>query len=173
MTIVASTDINEIIKLEQDTVDIIEETLIKGIGSSVDSQVAQIRNELNYGLSPDAYIEDGTSPFYEEARALESNAEDLINEFNNFEETARALAKKQVLKELEELVSKIKERIKSYEDTINKANNKVNDLNSQRGANSPLVTVYNVCPNYNNFVVGKEKYTRKLALVESQIKSMG
>ena len=102
MTITADTDPSKIIKLEQDTVDIIEETLDNDIKVNIDSQVAQIETELNYGLSQDAYIEDGASPFNEEAGNLVETANNLVSEFGAFKEKAKTYAKEQVQKELED-----------------------------------------------------------------------
>ena len=143
MTITADTDPSKIIKLEQDTVTIIEETLDNDIKVNIDSQVAQIETELNYGLSQDAYIEDGASPFNAEANALVESA-------------------------IKEKLQKI-ENVINYAETS--ATNWNNLPIISRGLVTR--TAYDYCKNYDEYISNREKYKSKLVSVQSQIKYMG
>ena len=175
MTITADTDPSKIIKLEQDTVDIIEETLDNDIKVNIDSQVAQIETELNYGLSQDAYIEDGASPFNEEAGNLVETANNLVSEFGAFKEKAKTYAKEQVQKELKDLESAIKEKLQKIENVINYAETSATNWNNLPIISRGLVTrtAYDYCKNYDEYISNREKYKSKLVSVQSQIKYMG
>ena len=166
MIISAYTDPDRIIKLHQDVMDTIEETLTNKIKPSVSSQLGQLEAELNYGLSQDAYIENGASPFNAEANALVESANNLINEFSNFENKSILLVKKQIVKELRKLLSEIEEKIFDIGKRVTYADNEAAKWNAEHDQKREP-SYY--CHRYNEYMSNMQMLQSKLEDVKNRI----